>query len=153
MVRSVISTVLILILNLGFSQVSGKLFPGVVKIDLDTTILFTNLGALYEVSGETSDTLRKLCDREDTLLCQDILEGKLYYKERVYPFKMGKGLKQLLGTPWIDVYFKNKKVEKLNVKKLYKRTQYLIYEYYDKNGTKILRLPIWIKGRSLPGNF
>jgi hypothetical protein len=136
-------TAIVILFFLGNFYLFGQKTSGVLKIDFDTTIIYVDLGVVFELSGnEIPDSIFHLWTLNDTTISKDL--KRLICNNKVYNFDISKALVKILRKNDGDIYYKGIKIEEYKIERKYKRKKHEYYYYTDiKTNKRFLVLTIF----------
>jgi hypothetical protein len=144
-------TIILTFLLLGHIWLFGQKTQGVLKFDFDTTVIYADLGVVFEFSGnELYDSVQNLWSRYDTTVTRDL--ERLVCNGKVYEFDTRKALKKLLKKDYADIYYKGKKIDNYKIERNFKRKKHDYYYYIDTQTNKRFLVLTVFQRHSADGN-
>jgi hypothetical protein len=101
----------------------GQNSQGFLKVDFDTTIIYTDYMVLLEMSKDYPDSIYQLMFAKDTIVTHDL--KTLLSNNKIYNYNIERGLKRILKKDYADIYFKGTHITKYRVKKIKKDFYYI----------------------------
>jgi hypothetical protein len=113
---NIMKTVILTLFLLLTSTLYGQKSSGFLKVDFDTTIIYTDYMVLLEMLKDYPDSIGNLMFAKDTIVTTDL--KILLSGNKKYNFNIEQGLKRILKKNYSDIYYKGKVISKYKIKKV-----------------------------------